>query len=141
MLPSRSRRYAQRSLRSRLIRAGAASLFALTPAVVIMGGGSAHVAAVGASKVDTDLDKVPNQVDPDIDNDGVLNGADPDVDGDGISNANDDDVDGDGLLNGAKTEKDIDGDGVLDVADSDVDGDGIDDHGGGTGGGGTGGVG
>ena len=45
MLPSTSRPHTERSLRSKLIRAHAASLFALAPAVVILSGGSAPAAA------------------------------------------------------------------------------------------------
>ncbi len=54
MLPSTSRPYTERSLRSKLIRARAASLFALAPAVVILSGGSAPAAATSPARIDTD---------------------------------------------------------------------------------------
>ena len=54
MLPSTSRPHTERSLRSKLIRAHAASLFALAPAVVILSGGSAPAAATSPARIDTD---------------------------------------------------------------------------------------
>ena len=124
MLPSTSRRYAEKSLRSRLVRAGAASFFALAPAIAFVGANQGGVASATSSKLDNDRDGIANKVDPDVDGDGIRNGSDSDVDGDRIPNVNDHDVDGDGDLNGATKEKDIDGDSSPDTSDDDMDGDG-----------------
>ena len=125
MLLSTSRRYAQRSLRNRLLHAAAVCLCVFAPAVVVIGelGGSASASL--SAKIDTDADGIPNQVDNDIDGDGILNSVDPEVDGDGIANGADVDVDGDTLLNGDKKELDVDSDGIADNIDPDIDGDGL----------------
>ena len=85
MLPSTSRRTAERSARGRLIRIGLIAIFALVPTVAIISGGPSSVNATDVSKVDTDHDGTVNQADSDIDGDGIPNGVDPDVDGDGIN--------------------------------------------------------
>lgn len=57
--------------------------------------GAKHIQGLtlqGFGAADTDLDGVPNELDPDIDGDGVINVLDPDDDGDGIRDAFDGDA-------------------------------------------------
>ncbi len=80
-----------------------------------------------ASYIDTDLDGVPDYLDPDSDNDGIFDAVEYDGKGDV-------DITGDGVGNGSDTEdyiskinnNDVDGDGILaiiDTNDDDADGD------------------
>src|SRR5262245_8263150 len=91
MLPSTRRRIAERPLRSRLLRAGAVSIFALAPVVGVVGPVASSAGAVVPQlpRVDTDGDGLLNRslLELDIDNDGLLDGdpAENDVDGDGLT--------------------------------------------------------
>jgi len=89
-------------------------------------------------KIDTDGDRIPDDVDDDDDGDTIPDDADDDADGDDIPDTSDKDLDNDGVPN--NEEKDSDGDGtpddveidddndsVPDVDDDDDDGDGIPD--------------
>lgn len=61
--------------------------------------GLSAISAITA--VDTDLDGIENNLDPDIDGDGVVNAEDEDIDGDGLTNFDDPDPAG---TNGVDTQ-------------------------------------
>jgi len=61
---------------------------------VSIGGGTLGVNLVQGSTIDTDMDGIPNELDPDIDGDGIINVLDPDNNGNGILDVFDGDANG-----------------------------------------------